>query len=45
MLRSQVVVAPGSVLVDLLFVAVCERGEVETGLLLTVCAWVGGRVG
>ena len=26
-------------------VGVCERGEVETGLLLTGCVWVGGRVG
>ena len=24
---------------------VCERCEMETGSLLTGCAWVGGRVG
>ena len=25
-------------------VGVCERGEEETGLLFTGCAWVGGKV-
>ena len=26
-------------------VSFCERGEEETGLLFTDCAWIGGRVG
>ena len=37
MIRRQVVVGPGSGLVG-----VCERGEVEIGLLLIGCPLVGG---